>query len=170
MSVPKWVAEFKFPAYNTDIARFLTVFFLTFAVVLLTSSDAPINRMVQEYFKVPPEFTELATMQLGSSMLAFGSLAGLSWALHILLRNVAWPMGRLIIHVFNVLIHYTAVLVFLITLFNIFIDMNGQASLNSCEHPLLPNCSKRWETLNEMQETSATDLPDRYATLRDQQN
>lgn len=169
MAVPKWVTEFKFPAYNTDIARFLTVFFLTFAVILLSSADAPINRMVQEYYKVPVEMTELAMMQLSSNMLFFGSIAGLSWALHIVLRNVGWKAARLPLHVINIVIHYFALLVFAMTLFNIFIDMNGQSSLNSCEHPLLPNCPTRWETLNEMNQTSASDLPNNLAALEDKQ-
>ncbi|MAK62387.1 MAG: hypothetical protein CMK09_15565 [Ponticaulis sp.] len=170
MAVPKWIAEFKFPAYNADIARFLTVFFLTFAVILLTSSEAPINRMVQEYYKVPVEMTELAMMQLSSNMLFFGSVAGLSWALHIMLRNIGWKAARLPLNIINVAIHYFALLMFGMTLFSIFVDMNGQSSLNSCEHPLLPNCATRWETLNEMNQTSMLDLPDSNASLVNKQS
>ena len=41
---------------------------------------------------------------------------------------------------------------------------------NSCEHPLLPNCATRWETLNEMNQTSMLDLPDSNASLVNKQS
>ncbi len=140
MAIPKWVSDFKFPGYNADIARFLTVFFLTFAVILLTSSDAPINKMVQMYYKVPDEFVELAMMQLASTMLAFGTISGFSWGLHIMLRNMNWKLLRLPLHLINLAVHYLALVFFLLTLFGIFIDMNGSIDANPCVHPNLPNC------------------------------